>query len=101
MPWTLEEVENHWLGGQHLPLTPEDLIVAIDAAEQERGRDWVLAAQLGEVYSFGKQLQTINHLMQAITGTPGADELRGRVVQGDVGADGELEAAHLLRSRRP
>lgn len=100
MAWTLEEARNHWLGGQNALPLPEDLIATITVAEQARGREWVLASPLGQVYSFGKRLQTIEHFMQAVTGAPGADELKTSVLEEVVGAESELEAAHLLRSRR-
>jgi hypothetical protein len=101
MPWTFDEIEKNWLGGPRLPLQPEDVEGAFAAAEQARGREWVLNSTFQQVYTLGKRMQSVGDLMQAITGAPGADELMKKVLQEDVGADSELEAAHFLRSRRP
>jgi hypothetical protein len=107
MPWTLEEIEREWLGGEHVQLPSVDVVRAFDAAERVRGREWVLSTtslpgggrQWGfvpflRVYSFGQRVQ-------AISGAPGAAALLQRLVQCDAAAEGELTAIYLLRSRHP
>ncbi len=105
MPWTLEEIEREWLGGEHVQLPHEDVVRAFDAAEHVRGREWVLSttslpaggrqwgfAPFLRVYSFG-------HRVQAVSGAPGADALLQRLLQDDAAAESELTAIYLLRSR--
>ena len=107
MPWTFDEIESEWLGGEHLQLPPEDVVRAFDVAEQARGREWVLSttsirrggrlwgfAPFLRVYAFGKR-------MQAVAGAPGVDALLKRLLQDDAAAESELTAIYLLRSRRP
>jgi hypothetical protein len=107
MPWTLDEIENEWLGGERLQLSPEDVVYAFDVAEQALGREWVLSTTrlpggkrlwgfrpFSRVYAFGKR-------MQAIAEAPGGDALLERLLQGDAAAESELTAIYLLRSRRP
>ena len=70
MPWTLDEIESDWLGGERVQLPPEDVVRAFAVAEQARGREWVLSTtrlpgggrQYGfapflRVYAFGKRIQ--------------------------------------------
>ncbi|MGO9591547.1 MAG: hypothetical protein ACLP3K_16075 [Candidatus Acidiferrales bacterium] len=106
MPWTIDEIERDWLGGEHVQLPPDDVVRAFAFAEQSRGREWVLSttsipgggrqwgfASFLRVYAFGKRIQ-------AVTGAPGADALLGRLLQNDAAAESELTAIYLLRSRR-
>jgi hypothetical protein len=105
MPWTLEEIEREWLGGEHVQLPPEDVVRAFDAAEYVRGREWVLSttslpggghqwgfAPFLRVYSFG-------HRVQAVSGAPRAGALLQRLLRDDAAAESELTAIYLLRSR--
>jgi hypothetical protein len=106
MPWTIDEIERDWLGGEHPQLPAEDVVRAFAAAEQSRGRDWVLSTTSTpaggrhwgflpflRVYAFGKRIQ-------AISGAPGEDDLLRRLRQDDAAAESELTAIYLLRSRR-
>src|SRR2546427_4750411 len=105
MPWTIDEIESEWLGGERLQLLPEDVLRAFAVAEQARGREWVLSttsipgggrlwgfAPFLRVYAFGKRMQTV-------AGAPGADTLLERLLQDDGAAESELTAIYLLRSR--
>jgi len=107
MPWTLEEIETLWLGGERAQLPAEDVVRAFMSAEGIRGQEWVLStlktqgggqqwgfAPFIQVYAFGTRIQTV-------TGVPGADALLGRLLQDDPAAHSELAAIHLLRSRCP
>ena len=89
MPWTLDEIESEWLGGERLQLPPEDVVRAFAVAEQARGREWALSttSTLGggriwgfapflRVYAFGKR-------MQMLAGARGADALLERFSQDD------------------
>jgi hypothetical protein len=107
MAWTVEQIEKEWLGGERVTLPSDDVVRAFTAAEQVRGRDWVLnttsipggSRQWGfgpflRVYAFGKRIESVS-------GAPGADSLLERLLQGDRAAESELTAIYLLRSRRP
>lgn len=106
MPWTLDEIEREWLGGQRLQLPPEDVERAFATAERVRGREWVLSTtsvagggrQWGldpffRVYAFGKHLQGLD-------GVLGASELLARLLDYDGAAESELAAVSLLRAQR-
>ena len=107
MPWTIEEIERDWLGGEHVNLPPDAVVGAFAAAERVRGREWVLNttstpgggrtwgfAPFLRVYAFGKAAQ-------AVEGAPGIDELLRKLLEDDAAAYSELIAIYLLRSRRP
>jgi hypothetical protein len=38
MPWTIDEIQEVWLGGERVSLPPEDVVRSFAAAEQVRGR---------------------------------------------------------------
>lgn len=113
MPWTIDEIQREWFGGENLHLDPDDVERAFAIAEEIRGREWVLGPEfdLGNVpfhgvgrrggflqfirvYWFGKR-------MQAVVGVPGSDSLLERLLADDPAADSELTSIYLLRSRCP
>ncbi len=99
MTWTIDQIENEWLGGERVSLPSDDVVRAFTAAEQIRGRDWVLNAtsipgggrQWGfgpflRVYAFGKRIETIS-------GAPGADSLLERLSQDEMKMIVQLRAS--------
>jgi hypothetical protein len=107
MPWTIEDIEREWLGGESSSLSSEDVVRAFDAAEEIRGRKWVLGTTLlpgggrqwgftpfMRVYAFGQRVQVIR-------GARGAEALLQNLGQGDSAAESELAAIYLLCSRCP
>jgi len=107
MPWTIEEIEMEWLGGERASLPAANVVRAFTAAEHVRGREWVLGttylpgggrhqgfAPFMRVFSFGSQIE-------AIAGATGAETLINRLLQDDPAANSELDAIYLLRSRCP
>jgi hypothetical protein len=101
MPWTIDEIQSRWLGGQPSPLRCEDIVEAFTVAEETRGREWVLISNFAQVYNFGKYVRAISEKMQRLAGAAGAEKLWATLLQEDVTAGSELTAVCLLRSRRP
>jgi hypothetical protein len=110
LTWTIKEIEEQWFAGAHLHWPAADVERAFDIAAQLRGQDWVLGAEFDRsllqfpgvgrrggyleflrVYWFGIR-------MASILGAKGSDELIRRVTEGDLDADEEATAIHLLRS---
>jgi hypothetical protein len=93
------------LVAKSLPFPLDDLAHAFTAAEEVRGRDWIVsttsipgaARKWGfgahRVYGFGKRIV-------AIAGARGADILIEKLLQDDRAAESELTAIYLLRCRR-
>jgi len=107
MPWTIEEIEKGWLGGETSHLPEEDVLRAFDAAERVRGREWIVSTTVSpggghlwgfspfmRVYEFGRQVQFA-------MGAPGAETMLHSLREGDHAAESELTAIYLLRSRCP
>jgi len=113
MPWTFEEINHEWFGGDYLSSgDASDVERAFTMAEIIRGREWVLGYEVDtdissfpgvgrrggfyqfmRVYWFGKRIQ-------AISGLPRSEQLLERLRANKASAETELTAIHLLRSRR-
>lgn len=104
MPWTIEEIENEWLRGEHLELPAEDVRRAFITAEAVRGKEWVLStthlpgghrlwgfSALWPVYWFGKRIE-------AVKASLGVDALQRNLARNDPAADSELTAIYILRN---
>jgi hypothetical protein len=111
MPWTFEEIQQEWFGGEYLQMDRDDVERAFAEAEKIRGKEWVLGQEFDlaglvvpgigrrggwmqflRVYWFGKRIQSI-------IGSPGAERLTTKLLAEDRSADSELSAIHLLRAR--
>jgi hypothetical protein len=110
LTWTIKEIEEQWFAGARIDLPAADVERAFDIAAKLRGLDWVLGTEVDQslphfpgigrrggyheflrVYWFGIRLASI-------LGAKGSDELIRRVIEGDLDADAEATAIHLLRS---
>lgn len=112
MPFTFDEIQQEWFGGEYIQMPPADVERAFAVAEELRGRDWVLGTNdftgmpfpgIGRrggfqdfvrVYWLGKRLESV-------LGSPGAESLIQRLIAGDVAAESELTAINLVRSFQP
>lgn len=106
MPWTWEEINNDWLIGNKIALTPEEVVAAFNRAEQVLGRDWVQSSRIHsgvpvQGTSPTLHVATIGRLLAAIDGLAGARQLIERLRAGDESAFAELMAVHLVHSGEP
>jgi len=110
LTWTIKEIEEQWFAGAHLNWPAADVERAFDIAAQLRGQDWVLGAEVDRSllqfpgvgrrggYSEFLRVYWFGIRMTSILGAKGSDELIRRVTEGDLDADEEATAIHLLRS---
>jgi hypothetical protein len=105
MTWSISKIRAEWLNGAEVPYPEVDVLRAFSNAEEARGREWVLGTTHGpggwrrfgfapfiRVYQFGTRIESLRD-------AHGAATLLARLARNEPGAESELAAIHLLRSK--
>src|SRR5262249_17595936 len=104
--WTWEEIENDWLAGDKLALSPQAVVAAFNRIERAFGRAWIEASRMPQgtpAHGIGPTLHVVitAYDIAALDGLAGAQPLLDGLRENDPTAGAEAMAIHLLRTARP
>ena len=106
MSWNYDEIEDDWLAGSRIAVSPRVVLESFNRVEQILGRDWMEASRTtrsGVMHGPSPTLQvvTMGEQLDGLGSVPGAQRLVEKIRLVDPSAIAELTALFLLRRQRP
>ena len=104
MTYTWQEIEQHWLSGAVLDISPDEAVTAFNHLEATFGRAWVEKVRRTSSGSITQgaaptlRVVTLGLMLQTLDGVSNKDGLLQRLRQNRPDAQAELRAIYLLRS---
>jgi hypothetical protein len=103
MPWTWDEINRDWLGGDCLAVSADQAMDGFNRTERVLGRDWIESRHRGVGAILTLPVVIAGQVLGSLEGVLGADKLLERLRHPTEAASAwsEARAIHLLRTSRP